>query len=612
MIVQGLLSVRRAWLALALALAACGPHADVDCSSTIPCAAGLECSASGVCEIVLPADARVDAPAVPDAGDLDASIDAGPARCGDNECTGDETCVGCPADCGDCPFSCGDGACSEERGETCALCPLDCGDCPGACGDTRCAPDESCETCPADCGACPGGCGDGACGDTESCASCPSDCGPCPGRCGDMSCGAGESCASCPSDCGPCPGRCGDLLCDATENCMGCPSDCGPCGGRCGDMLCDSTESCASCPLDCGTCPGACAHDPCLAGGPLDAACSDCVRAVCDTDPFCCGSTWDDVCVNQASIVCGTMCDSCGDGACRAGEGCATCPTDCGPCPGRCGDLLCDATENCMSCPSDCGPCPGGCGDFVCEPGESCASCPSDCGPCPDVCGDMRCGFGESCTSCPADCGTCADCVDVDLGSTEPVRTTGTTDGAGFDVGGASCGGGGDAAPELVFRYVAPVTGSYRIDTFGSSFDTLLYVRSGDCGGRELACNDDDSGTDSRVRINLTAGEVVVIVVDGWASSSGIFALNIRLRGGMGGCGDGACSATETCTSCPDDCGACPCAHDLCDAGTPLEPTCDFCVEQVCAWDPFCCTSAWDGRCVGAAVGMCFIMCARP
>ncbi|HZF47733.1 MAG TPA: hypothetical protein VE093_03730 [Polyangiaceae bacterium] len=77
-------------------------------------------------------------------------------------------------------------------------------------------------------------------------------------------------------------------------------------------------------------------------------------------------------------------------------------------------------------------------------------------------------------------------------------------------------------------------------------------------------------------------------------------------------CGDGKCNASETCMTCAGDCGPCPggnCAHDICMEGAPLNPNCDPCVTVVCAFDPFCCDTAWDILCVEAAVNFCGAMC---
>ena len=53
----------------------------------------------------------------------------------------------------------------------------------------------------------------------------------------------------------------------------------------------------------------------------------------------------------------------------------------------------------------------------------------------------------------------------------------------------ASCGGG---SVGMTFSWRAPETGTYRISTDGSAFDTVLALREG-CGGPLLSCDDDSS-----------------------------------------------------------------------------------------------------------------------
>jgi hypothetical protein len=109
-----------------------------------------------------------------------------------------------------------------------------------------------------------------------------------------------------------------------------------------------------------------------------------------------------------------------------------------------------------------------------------------------------------------------------------PTSYSGSTVGAPNLLGGASCGGGGNSAPEASFRFTAPASGSYQIGTLGSAFDTVLYVRDGTCSGAQLACNDDANGTvQSLVSVPLSAGQSVVIVVDGYGTGSGAFTLTI-------------------------------------------------------------------------------------
>ncbi|GIW44311.1 MAG: hypothetical protein KatS3mg077_1593 [Candidatus Binatia bacterium] len=102
---------------------------------------------------------------------------------------------------------------------------------------------------------------------------------------------------------------------------------------------------------------------------------------------------------------------------------------------------------------------------------------------------------------------------------------SGETSGESGDAG--SCGG--TEAPELSLTFTAPRAGSYTFDTFGSAFDTVLYVRSED--GTELGCNDDvQLGVHawSRVRVTLGAEQTVRVIVDGFGSQSGAFVLRIH------------------------------------------------------------------------------------
>jgi len=122
-------------------------------------------------------------------------------------------------------------------------------------------------------------------------------------------------------------------------------------------------------------------------------------------------------------------------------------------------------------------------------------------------------------------------CQPFDLGNTIPVGSSGTTAiNPKNTTGGASCGGGGNEAPDFTFKYTAPDDGFYTIDTIGSQLDTVLYVRAGECAGRELACNDDRGAgsLQSEVGLSLSKNQVIVITVDGSATQSGQFLLHIN------------------------------------------------------------------------------------
>ncbi|MEN0062235.1 MAG: hypothetical protein AAGA48_08785 [Myxococcota bacterium] len=83
-------------------------------------------------------------------------------------------------------------------------------------------------------------------------------------------------------------------------------------------------------------------------------------------------------------------------------------------------------------------------------------------------------------------------------------------------------------SPEATFAFTAPQTGIYVIDTFGSTFDTVLSVYDG-CGGLEIDCNDDAaSSLLSELTIALMEDESVLIVVEGYEDQTGVVTLNIE------------------------------------------------------------------------------------
>ena len=80
---------------------------------------------------------------------------------------------------------------------------------------------------------------------------------------------------------------------------------------------------------------------------------------------------------------------------------------------------------------------------------------------------------------------------------------------------------------DVAFAFAVPFDGTYTIDTVGSNYDTALGVFSAD-GSIEIACNDDGGpGTLSSLSLDLQAGEVITIVVDGYAGSTGDYVLNL-------------------------------------------------------------------------------------
>jgi len=73
-------------------------------------------------------------------------------------------------------------------------------------------------------------------------------------------------------------------------------------------------------------------------------------------------------------------------------------------------------------------------------------------------------------------------------------------------------------------------------------------------------------------------------------------------------CGNGVCEPGETPDTCPADCRP-ACAHELCEPGPVLDPACDSCAATVCTADAFCCNVFWDRVCVDEVETMCGLTC---
>src|SRR5438477_2114475 len=116
---------------------------------------------------------------------------------------------------------------------------------------------------------------------------------------------------------------------------------------------------------------------------------------------------------------------------------------------------------------------------------------------------------------------------------------TGTTSGTSALAG--SCGNSA-SAPERVYQWTPVVSGTATIQTCGAgtTFDTVLYMRSGACAsGSQVSsgCNDDAcpnaSGLNraSRIMPTVTAGQTYFIVVDGYSGAQGTFSLTVTPPG---------------------------------------------------------------------------------
>ena len=523
---------------------------------------------------------------------------------------------------GGCTPSCGGKQCGDDGcGGSCGVCgggkTCDAGQCIStctpACGGVECGDDG----CGGVCGLCGGGkvCEAGQCITpcTPACGGIVCGDDGCGGSCG--SCGAGEACEAgeCVTQCVP---YCDGKVCGAD----GCGGSCGPCGP---DQWCDMGECIGVCTPDCAG--KECGDDGC---GGVCGQCDEgtsCSDSLCVCVPACGGSECgDDGCGGAcgqcgAGLVCedgacicvpdcaGKECgdDGCGDvcGTCDEGMGCGegTCVSDCAPdCGGKeCGDDgcgepcgQCGAGMSCSDgvcvCAPDCtgkacgdDGCGGSCG--TCDAGLTCngGTCEKDCvADCAGKdCGDDGCG--GSCGTCDAGAtcegGTCtpsgctADCAGKECGD----------DGCGGSCGacgaGEVCGGGmcqvDPTGTGLAIEAISPSSGYTDEETdvtvTGTGFASGLSLK---LGGTSLSSIRfvNETLVEATVPKDMEPGSYLLSAInpDG-SSATKIDAFEVKVR--AEGCGDGTCSASESCSSCPGDCGDCT---------TALGPAADSGCEQ--------------------------------
>ena len=404
-------------------------------------------------------------------------------------------------------------------------------------------------------------------------------CQDCTPACVGKQCGAD----GCGGSCGQCPGG---FTCDNYGSCM--------CEPQCGDKECGPN----GCGGSCGTCPGGSVcnylgHCVCM---------PQCLDKQCGNDG--CGGSCG---VCPAGLICSPdgLCGGgpkpCGNNMCEPwdGENCQTCPKDCGPCdmtccephdmPG-CNDewvMMCVckfAPHCCMEWWSDecvelamweCGaPCEQpGCGDGQCDPWmeESCWNCPMDCGPCEegDCCQEHEfpgCADPDVmwcvCEMDPFCCEVMWDGLCVDEAQQCGAQCGCVPNCQGKQCGADGCGGSCGQCPP------------------GTQCNN-----QGQCGGPNACGN-------------------------GWCQQGQ--GENCKTCpqdcGPCAACGDGECWGDgESCITCPQDCGAC--AGSCCQAQNG--PGCENIevMKCVCAMDPYCCDTAWDGICVSEAQQDCGADC---
>jgi hypothetical protein len=452
----------------------------------------------------------------------------------------------------------------------------------------------------------------------------------------------------------------------------------------CNDAAC-CNEVCAVDPFCCNTvwdsicadeatslcnCPNP-AHN-CFTTG--DPGCSDdgCCVAVCNDDPFCCESSWDGLCVSSAS----TLCNGCGDpdaGDCFVDNGTpfcnirACCDEVCAIDPFCCTtswDSVCagEATTLC-NCPNPEHDCfttgtPGcnddGCCQAVCAIDAFCCTdswdslCVTEAFQLCDGCGNANAGDCFT-VHANADCNNAACCNEVC--ASDPFCCNDSWD--NFCVAGAvqlcncpnpehNCfttgtpGCSDDGCCQLVCitdDFCCTVSwDGVCVDLASELCDGCGDPEAGDCCSEHpVPFCDNRACCDAVCAIDSFCCEVewdgVCVGEAGGFAECGCVACpvsdhNCVTEGGPG-CTDEACCLTV----CADDPFCCDTAWDgvcveeankLCttgcgvlgtgscfiDDGTPFCNNRDCC-ETVCAVDSFCCDVAWDGVCVDEALDLC-------
>jgi subtilisin-like proprotein convertase family protein len=112
-----------------------------------------------------------------------------------------------------------------------------------------------------------------------------------------------------------------------------------------------------------------------------------------------------------------------------------------------------------------------------------------------------------------------------DCGDAIPIAESATYNGTTVGATGSNTSGCGDNDTNDVWHVFTPAAADlYSFSLCGSSFDTTLAVYD-ECGGTELACNDDSCGYQSMLSLWLEAGEDYYIRIAGYGGETGSYTL---------------------------------------------------------------------------------------
>jgi hypothetical protein len=84
-------------------------------------------------------------------------------------------------------------------------------------------------------------------------------------------------------------------------------------------------------------------------------------------------------------------------------------------------------------------------------------------------------------------------------------------------------------APDVSFTWTAPSAGTFTFTTAGSNYDTILQVQDATTSN-PLGCNDDANSStfQSSLTLTLAVGQRIKLIIDGYSTRCGDYALNIQ------------------------------------------------------------------------------------
>ena len=188
-------------------------------------------------------------------------------------------------------------------------------------------------------------------------------------------------------------------------------------------------------------------------------------------------------------------------------------------------------------------------GQYVCSTdgtGVVCSATPGT--PTAEICGD---GIDQDCNGSDAMCPTNdapAGAINISGGGTFTVDLTAARNDQ--DYSGSFCGSTGGR--DVFYTFTLPAAEVVYVDTFGSSYDSVVRIFAGACtalGAHQVCYDDQCSGTQSQGALQLAAG-TYCLVVDQYSSFQTTGATTLTFtRGGRPGTAIAAASGSQTGTT---------------------------------------------------------------